>query len=205
MRTILLIALAQAASLAAYCELRAEAPADSVGASQPPARPTVQKPITREDADLMLREAHSAIEQGRFDDADKIISRVENAHVQFPFIHTGPTPASLRKELTRADRLRAASKSLSHDQPIGREEVLAILAQQRQQPGQRDDRSVCRSQPQRRSDLGSAATASQQTMSPATGDRRLAGISAPVPAVRSATSPPLDRQSIRVVRKHRRA
>ena len=105
MRTILLIALAQAASLATCCELRAEAPANSIGASQPPARPTIQKPITREDAELMLREAHSAIEQGRFDDADKIISRVENAHVQFPFIHTGPTPASLRKELNRADRL----------------------------------------------------------------------------------------------------
>src|SRR3954469_3963345 len=115
MRTILLIALAQAVSLVACCELRAETPAASIGTSQGGARPAAQKPITREDADLMLREAHSAIEQGRFEDADKIISRVENAHIQFPFIHTGPTPASLRKELSRADRLRAASKSLSHD------------------------------------------------------------------------------------------
>src|SRR3954447_9419455 len=88
MRTILLIALAQAASLAACFELRAESAADSNGALQPPARPTIQKPLTREDAELMLREAHSAIEQGRFDAADKIISRVENAHVQFSFIHT---------------------------------------------------------------------------------------------------------------------
>src|SRR5689334_20335320 len=124
MRTILLIALAQAASLASYCELRAEAPAGTAGASQSSARPTIQKPITREDADLMLREAKSAIEQGRFEDADKIISRVEAAHVQFPFIHTGPTPASVRKELTSAQRLRSASKSLSHNQPSGASKYL---------------------------------------------------------------------------------
>src|SRR5262245_53218734 len=102
MRTILLIALAQAASLATCFELRAESPVNSGGTSQQSARPTVQKPLTREDAELMLREAHSAIEQGRLEDADKIITRVENAHVQFSFLHTGPSTASLRKELSRA-------------------------------------------------------------------------------------------------------
>ena len=154
MRTILLIALAQAASLATCCELRAEAPADSSGASQPPAQPTVQKPITREDAELMLREAHSAIEQGRFDDADKIISRVENAHVQFPFIHTGPTPASLRKELSRADRLRSASKSLSHEQPTGAKKYLPFSRSGSSQSNATTDPFAGRSRNDR-TDLGS--------------------------------------------------
>src|SRR3954469_13143175 len=179
MRTILLIALAQAASLAACCELRAESPADSSGALQPPARPTIQKPLTREDAELMLREAHSAIEQGRFDAADKIISRVESAHVQFPFIHTGPTPASLRKELNRADRLRAASKSLSHDQPTGAKKYLPFARSNgSNQPAAKTDPFASRS---RNVDPISAppAIASQQNKPSAPGDRRLAGISAP--------------------------
>ncbi|HEX5470713.1 MAG TPA: hypothetical protein VFW73_02450 [Lacipirellulaceae bacterium] len=113
-QTVLLIIFAQLASMAVYRGLRAATPDDS---SQSSARPVVQKPLTREDAELMLREAHGLIEQGRFDDADKIISRVENAHVQFPLFHFGPTTASLRKQLMRAQRLSAARKSLSHDQP----------------------------------------------------------------------------------------
>src|SRR3954469_23545758 len=192
MRTILLIALAQAASLAACCELRAESPADSSGALQPPARPTIQKPLTREDAELMLREAHSAIEQGRFDAADKIISRVENAHVQFPFIHTGPTPASLRKELNRADRLRAASKSLSHDQPTGAKKYLPFARSGSSQAKPATDPFAARS---RNIDPISAppAIASQNNSSPA-GDRRMAAISAPgsLPADRQTSS----RQSV---------
>ncbi len=124
MRTILLIALAQASSLVAFCDLRAQAPVNTAGVAQAGERPNVVKPLTREDADLMLREAHSAIEQGRLADAEKIITRVENAHVQFPFIHTGPTPASLRKELARAERLRSASKALAHDEPMGAKKYL---------------------------------------------------------------------------------
>src|SRR5436190_10855187 len=178
MRTILLIALAQAASLASYCELRAESSANSPGASQSPARPVVQKPITREDADLMLREAHSAIEQGRFDAADKIISRVEAAHVQFPFIHTGPTPASLRKELARADRLHAASKSLSHDQSPSAKKYLPFSRSNSTQANAPTDPFAGRSH--NVDPISSpTSTASQQNTSPAMGDRRLAGIAAP--------------------------
>ncbi len=188
MRTILLIALAQAASLATYCELRAEAPAESAGASQSTARPTIQKPITREDAELMLREAHSAIEQGRFADADKIISRVENAHVQFPLIHTGPTTASLRKELARADRLRAASKSMSHDQPAGVSKYLPFSRSGSNQANVKTDPFANRS---RNIDPISAppAIASQQTKLPATGDRRMAGISTPSSLPSDAQTP----------------
>jgi type II secretory pathway component GspD/PulD (secretin) len=188
MRTILLIALVQAASLAACCELRAEAPADSLGASQPPARPTIQKPITREDADLMLREAHSAIEQGRFDAAEKIISRVESARVQFPLFHTGPTPAALRKELSRAERLRSASKSLSHDAPSGAKKYLPFSRPNSGQANTATDPFANRSH---NVDPISAptSTASQNSISPVTGDRRLAGISAPATLPSDSQSP----------------
>ena len=116
---ILLITVTQLASIGFGNALRTATPDDPAGSTPQPARPTIHKPITREDAELMLREAHGAIEQGRLDEAEKIVSRVEDAHVQFPFFHVGPTDASLRRELTRAQRLRAASKSLSHDQPAG--------------------------------------------------------------------------------------
>jgi type II secretory pathway component GspD/PulD (secretin) len=112
------LSLSQLAFLGLACELRAQNPADS-SAATPSQAGVVQKPITREDAELMLREAHGHIEQGRFDEAEKIISRVEKANVQFPYFHVGPTPAALRRELVHAQRLRAATKSLSHDQPTG--------------------------------------------------------------------------------------
>ncbi len=177
MRTILLIAFAQAASLVACCELRAEAPANSLGASQSGRRPNVHKPITREDAELMLREAHSAIEQGRFDDADKLIKRVENAHVQFPFIHTGPTPASLRKELSRADRLRTASKSLSHEQPSGMKKYLPFTRGGSSQARTTTDPFAGRSR--KVEPIAAPTSTASQNMPPATGDRRVAGISTP--------------------------
>ena len=53
----------------------------------------------------MLREARGSIEQGRLDEAEKILTRVENAHVNYSVFHVGPNPASVRRELTRARRL----------------------------------------------------------------------------------------------------
>jgi general secretion pathway protein D len=178
MRTTLLITLVQAASLAICCELRAETSAGASGAPQSPTRPTIHKPITREDAELMLREAHSAIEQGRFEDADKIISRVENAHVQFPFIHTGPTPQSVRKELNNAQRLRSASKSLSHNnQPSGASKYLPFSRNSGSQSTAKADPFAGRG---RALDAVSAPQgASSKNMAAAAGDRRLASVSTP--------------------------
>ncbi len=188
MRTILLVILVQVATIAACRELRAEAPADSIGASQQPARPTIQKPLTREDADLMLREAHSAIEQGRYADAEKIISRVENAHVQFPFIHVGPTPASLRKELAHAERLRAASKSMSHDQPAGASKYLPFSRSGNNQTNDATDPFASRGK--NIGPISAPSTAASQTMPPAAADHRLDGMSAPgTPSDSQATRP----------------
>src|SRR5262245_41958254 len=123
--TTLLITLAQVAAIG-VCGLRAATPADNTAASSSsqPNRPTLQKPLSREDAELMLREARSAIEQGRLEDADSILTRIEKANVQFPYFHVGPTPISVRRELMHAQRLRSASKSLAHDQPSGMKRFL---------------------------------------------------------------------------------
>ncbi len=118
-QSVLLFALTQFAAIGVVHPLRAATPDEPAAASQQAAQPIVQKRLTREDADLMLREAHGDIEQGRLDDAEKIITRIESSHIQYPLFHVGPTPSSLRRELARAERLRAASKSLSHDQPTG--------------------------------------------------------------------------------------
>ena len=176
-RTILLITFAHVATIAACRELRAATPADSAQASQPTTRPTIQKPITREDADLMLREAHGLIEQGRLEDAEKVIARVENAHVQFPFIHTGPTPSGLRKELTRAQRLRGASKALSHEQPTGAKRYLPFARSNSQQSKTTTDPFLARN-----GSANPAATStspSSQSAPAAMADRRLPAVSAP--------------------------
>lgn len=79
------------------------------------ARPAIQKPLTREEADVMLREARSAIEQGQLEQADKIVSRVESAHIgayNSPF-HIGVTPQTVRRELTRARRVAGSAKPTS--------------------------------------------------------------------------------------------
>src|SRR5262245_20843461 len=46
-------------------------------------------PTSREDVDLMLREARAAIAQGKFDQAEKLVSRAENAHVRYSMFHIG--------------------------------------------------------------------------------------------------------------------
>jgi general secretion pathway protein D len=58
----------------------------------------------------MLREARSAIQQGRLDDAEKILKRAENARVHYPLLHFGLTPSTVRRELNRARRLPGAAK-----------------------------------------------------------------------------------------------
>ena len=99
-QTVISVTLTQIA-LACACQLRdAATPEASTAAAGP--RHAFKSRITREDADLMLREARGAIEQGRLDEAEKILSRVESAHVNYSVFHVGPTPASVRRELTRA-------------------------------------------------------------------------------------------------------
>jgi general secretion pathway protein D len=96
MRTILLLACALTCAAAVEPQCCDAAPAASAAA------PAERKPLTKADIDLMLREARSAIQQGRFDEANRILVRAENAHVHYSMFHFGPTPKTVRRELDRA-------------------------------------------------------------------------------------------------------
>lgn len=67
--------------------------------------------LSRQDIDLLLREARSAIQAGQLDEADALITRAENARLHYPLFHLGPTPTSVRRELNRA---RAAGPSATN-------------------------------------------------------------------------------------------
>jgi general secretion pathway protein D len=102
MRTILLLAC----SFLSLHGLSAPIPAapasgsESAGAGQ--SAPRQVQPLTREDVEILLREARSAINKGNFDDAEQLISRAEQTRIRYPMLHMGPTPSSVRKELTKA-------------------------------------------------------------------------------------------------------
>ena len=66
------------------------------------ARSAMRAPTTRNDVDLLLREARSAIQEGNFEQADALVRRAEGARVHYSIFHLGHTPASVRRELDRA-------------------------------------------------------------------------------------------------------
>jgi len=119
-----LVALSQLAGFGIAQALHAATSQGSSSSTSQSAQTALQKPITREEADQLLRQAHSAIEQGHLDDAEKVLSRVENAHVNFSVFHVGPTTESIRRELSRAQHLAHANGKSSKDsqahQPFAR-------------------------------------------------------------------------------------
>jgi hypothetical protein len=110
MRTIWLFTLAPITLVCAASQLRA-APTGAASSTSPAAVSAANK-LTNQDVDLLLREARSAIQQGKLDEADTLLKRVENANVRMSVFHAGPTPASVRRELTHAQHAaHPASKS----------------------------------------------------------------------------------------------
>lgn len=101
-RHVLFLTLTPIAWLCSTPALRAATPATSSATAASSAPAVALKPMTREEAELMLKQARSAIAEGRLDEADKMLTRVENAHVNFSVFHVGPNPATVRRELTRA-------------------------------------------------------------------------------------------------------
>ncbi len=102
MRTIRLGTWALVASLCIAPWCAAQSAADTAGSA-------VTRPLTRNDVELMLREARSAIEQSNFAEADRILVRAENSHIHYSLFHFGPTPSSVRRELNRARRAQGDS------------------------------------------------------------------------------------------------
>ncbi len=74
------------------------------GMSTAPGQPTVLKPMSREDVALILKQAQSAIANGKYEDAEKLIARAENARITYSMFHMGPTPVTVRRELDKARR-----------------------------------------------------------------------------------------------------
>ncbi len=91
-----------------YCHA---APAGGSTSASGQAKPTAARPLTRDDVELMLREARAAISNGKLDEAEKLLTRAENAHIHYSMFHFGPTPASVRRELNRARRTAGPAKS----------------------------------------------------------------------------------------------
>ena len=111
MRTILLWTWALLASVCVVPWCAAEPHSNSAPSASGQLRSAAHKRLTREDVDLMLREARSAIQNGNFDKADRILARAENAHVHYSLLHFGPTPSTVRRELNRARRTAPPSKA----------------------------------------------------------------------------------------------
>ena len=107
-RTQLILILAGAAlgPLCAVVPIAAQ-----VGNSSMPAA-TPQR-LTRDDVDVLLRQARAAIQQGSLDQADELVKRAEDARAHYPFFHMGPTPTSVRRELNRARRVQPSKGQAS--------------------------------------------------------------------------------------------
>src|SRR3954463_7715890 len=116
-QNVLSIALTQIALVCAAQTLHAATPAGGAAASASQDRAVVLKPLSQTDADLLLRQARSAVEQGRLEEAEKILTRVENAHVNYSVFHVGPTPASVRRELARAQHSPHGSEKSNAQSP----------------------------------------------------------------------------------------
>jgi len=76
---------------------------------------SAEKVLSRQDIELLLREARSAIQAGQLDEAEALIARAENARVHYPLFHMGPTPASVRRELNRARASGPKTNPLAKD------------------------------------------------------------------------------------------
>ncbi|MCO6042431.1 general secretion pathway protein GspD [Aeoliella sp. ICT_H6.2] len=58
--------------------------------------------LSRQDVDALLAQAKQAIGTGDLAQADKLVSRAEQAQVRYPLFHFGDTPNSVRRQLTQA-------------------------------------------------------------------------------------------------------
>jgi general secretion pathway protein D len=80
------------------CAADAPRQAPAAGAEMPVER------LTRGDVDKLLNQAQIAIREGNLDRAEAIVVRAERAKIRYPLFHFGATPASVRRELSQAQR-----------------------------------------------------------------------------------------------------
>jgi hypothetical protein len=87
----------------------------------PQTPPASAAPMARRDVDALLRQSRAAIQQGNLDQAEELLRRAENARLHYPLFHFGATPASVRRELTQAQRkLGPATKPSAQSKSLNR-------------------------------------------------------------------------------------
>jgi general secretion pathway protein D len=74
--------------------------------------------LNRGDVDELLNGARAAIEAGDFARAGALVDQAEAAHPKYSLFHLGPTPALVRRELTKAEK--AAGKQSASPSALGR-------------------------------------------------------------------------------------
>ncbi|HEX4142821.1 MAG TPA: hypothetical protein VHY91_04660 [Pirellulales bacterium] len=81
-----------------------------------PGRPR-STPAERREVEKLLAEARQAMEDGRYETADSLISRAEALQVEFSVLHLGDTPKKARRDLDARRPQAAATKSGGTQKP----------------------------------------------------------------------------------------
>jgi general secretion pathway protein D len=168
MRFLLLVAAGPLASLTVpHSSIAATTPA-SARADAQPANAAPRQPLGRQDVDLLLREARGAIQQGKLDQAETLLSRAEGSRIHYSLFHMGATPTSVRRELNRARQSQRAGNKV------------AGLAQRVEAPEGTADPFLARNQAARQN-AGLAAAPGMGTAA----DETRTNVQAPVPRAAS--------------------
>ncbi|QDS97998.1 general secretion pathway protein GspD [Adhaeretor mobilis] len=89
---------------------QAETPASSAGESAPPSRyakPTA--PTDRTQLDAMVSEARSALQAGRLEEADRLLTVAEQSEVRYPKLHFGDTPQRVRLDWLKSKKAESGA------------------------------------------------------------------------------------------------
>jgi general secretion pathway protein D len=85
------------------------APAMEVEAGAANSQHSAERSLSRDEVDKLLAQARSAIAAGNLDQAQALVERAEKAHIRYPLFYFGPTPSSVRHELSSAQTQRGVS------------------------------------------------------------------------------------------------
>jgi general secretion pathway protein D len=82
--------------------------------------------LSRSDVDNLLRQAQEAIQDRNFDQAEVLVDRAERAQIHYPLIYFGPTPSSVRRELTHAEQAQPATPKPTPSTPTASDDRYAV-------------------------------------------------------------------------------
>lgn len=106
MQSILVVACVSVMSM---CLTRPSCAQSGSSSASGAARTAVAERLTRDDVDRMLSQARAAIKAGKLEQAELLVRRAEGAGISYPFMHFGPKPSTVRRELDKARKARGAT------------------------------------------------------------------------------------------------